>query len=79
MKKWIFLIIVAFFTQGCQSQYARDHDQLPGVQLGKVCHIDSCDDCDPPTSSCLLSNQDIVGASCSCPTAKGIQYGTVTP
>lgn len=79
LNKLIYLAFLLFFIQGCHNQSTHEQAQPPAVEFGKVCHIDSCVDCDKPARSCPLSNQEIVGAFCSCTTTNGIQYGSVTP
>lgn len=77
MKRLLSLAVVAFLMQGCHSQSVRTNEEIAPVEFGNTCRLSSCIDC--TVTSCPLSNQDMVGASCSCPTAHGIQYGTVTP
>lgn len=78
----IFLVIFAVLLSamvlpGCVLSGEHADPMTPAVKMGATCRLETCPDC-APVNACPLDKQEILGASCSCPTPNGIQYGQVT-
>ncbi len=78
LKPWIYggVVVVSILVSGCYT-VPDETAATPDMELGKNCYISQCSDC-VGLRSCPLEQQDILGASCSCRTPQGIQYGSVS-
>ncbi|QCZ94697.1 hypothetical protein [Salinimonas iocasae] len=70
-------LLSAMMLPGCVLSEEHADTMTPTVDMGATCRLETCPDC-APVNACPLDKQEILGASCSCPTPNGIQYGQVT-
>ena len=80
LKQIILLLFFLVFIQGCQANYGLTDKHSsdgapPRVEFGATCNLNYSSE--SRVRTCLIGGQDLLGATCSCNTQNGLQYGVV--
>jgi len=80
LKHIILFLLFLVFIQGCQANHDltdkyRKDGAPPRVEFGATCNLNYSSE--SRVRTCPIGGQDLLGATCSCNTENGIQYGVV--